>query len=112
MIDPRNRELMWVNLACAACTTLLTANLVLQQLADPHHIPWRAFLLRQAVMAGCLAQAFSAKHRESHNRLPTYKHKLVQAVLGRINEWWLGIAYGNIPEIDRLGFLREGGGAQ
>jgi len=101
LVDSRNKELLWVSLACAAGTTLLTLNMVLQQLSHPHSFPWLSFLLRQAFMAGTLSQAFAAKHRESHNRTPTYKSAAVQALLGRINEWWTGAYYGNIPEIDR-----------
>jgi hypothetical protein len=54
-----------------------------------------------ACAAGTLSQAFAAKHRESHNRTATYKHPLVQALLGRVSEWWTGAWYGNIPETDR-----------
>jgi hypothetical protein len=52
LVDPRNKELLWVSLACAAGTTFFTANLILEQLAHPNSFPWTAFLLRQAFMAG------------------------------------------------------------
>lgn len=100
LVDPRNRELFWISLFCAAGTTSLTANLILQLLTHPNSFPWAAFVMRQAFMAGTLAQAFSAKHRESHNRTATYKSSVVQALLGRINEWWTGVWFGNIPETD------------
>lgn len=101
LIDPRNKALLWVSLGSATGTTLLTANLVYAQLMQPNSFPWAAFLLRQAFMAGVLSQAFAAKHRESHNRTATYKHAAVQAVLGRVNEWWTSVWYGNLPELDR-----------
>lgn len=43
----------------------------------------------------------AAKHRESHNRMPTYRHPITQMLLGRVNEWWTGAFYGNVPETDR-----------
>jgi hypothetical protein len=52
LVDPRNKELLWVSLACAAGTTFFTVNLILDQLAHPTSFPWTAFLLRQAFMAG------------------------------------------------------------
>lgn len=52
LVDPRNKELLWVSLACAAGTTLFTVNLILEQLAHPTSFPWTPFLLRQAFMAG------------------------------------------------------------